>query len=107
MQMFVPGRGVGAARVGRFTFHGPTATDDALDKSLWNIVPAIPPRWAMTTKAFHDSVSSKEHRDMLSSCNVFLMDNLNTQMTFQSRPVGLYMRAEAGVIEEQCNATND
>ena len=85
----------------------PPATNDAMDKSFWTIVDAIVRNGVMTTKAFHDAVSHKEHRDILSSCNIFLMDNLKKQVKFQSRPVELYMRAETGEFEEQCNATTE
>ena len=85
----------------------PPATSDPMDKSFWTIVDAIVRNGVMTTKAFHDAVSHREHRDILSSCNIFLMDNLKEQVTFQSRPVELYMRAKTVVFEEQCNATSD
>ena len=62
---------------------------------------------ATSTTQLENATPNKEHRDILISCNIFLMDNLKKQVTFQSRPVELYMRAETGVFEEQCNATTD
>ena len=62
---------------------------------------AIVRNGVMTTKAFHDAASHRDDRDILSSCNIFLMDNNKEQATLQSRPVELYMRAETGVFEQR------
>ena len=85
----------------------PTVATGELDKSFWNIAYNIA-RHGVVAKAFFEAATpNREHRDILSSCNIFLMDNLKKQVTFQSRPVELYMRAETGVFEEQCDATSD
>ena len=85
----------------------PPATRGKLDEAFWTIVDGIVKHGAVTQKFFDDTAPEKDDNDILSSCNIFLMDNLKKQVTFQSRPVELYMRAETGVFEEQCNATTE
>ena len=85
----------------------PPATRGTKDVAFWNIVDAIVRNGFVSTKFFSDAASVDEDYNILSSCNIFLMDNLKRQVTFQSRPVELYMRAETGVFEEQCDATSD
>ena len=85
----------------------PPATRGKLDEAFWTVVDGIVKHGAVTKKFFDDTAPAKDHNDILSSCNIFLMDNLKKQVTFQSRPVELYMRAETGVFEEQCDATSD
>jgi len=85
----------------------PPPTRGAKDVAFWNIVDGIVRDGFVSTKFFSDAASSDDDYNILSSCNIFLMDNLKKQVTFQSRPVELYMRAETGVFEEQCDATSD
>ena len=85
----------------------PPATRGKLDEAFWTIVDGIVKHGAVTKKFFDDTAPEKDDNDILSSCNIFLMDNSKEQVTFQSRPVELYMRAKTGVFEEQCNATTE
>ena len=85
----------------------PPATNDAMDKSFWTIVDGIVRDGFVSTKFFSDAASIDEHYTILISCNIFLLDNSKEHVTFQSRPVELYMRAKTGVFEEQCNATTE
>ena len=85
----------------------PLSASSDLDKSFWTIVEELVRNGVISTTQFENATPHKEHRDILSSCNIFLMDNNKEQVTFQSRPVELYMRAKTGVFEEQCNATTE
>ena len=85
----------------------PPATRGTKDVAFWGIVNRIVQDGFVSTKFFSDAASIDEDYNILSSCNIFLMDNNKEQVTFQSRPVELYMRAKTGVFEEQCNATTE
>ena len=80
----------------------PLPTRGQLNDAFWKIVDGIVRNGSVSKKFFDDAAPGRQENDILSSSNIFLLDNKNKQVSFQSRPVELYMRAETGVFEEQC-----
>lgn len=80
----------------------PPATRGQLDDAFWKIVDGVVRNGSVSKKFFDDAAPGRQENDMLSSSNIFLLDNKNERVMFQSRPLELYMRAKTGVFEEQC-----
>ena len=80
----------------------PPATGGPKDEAFWTIVDGIVRKGSVTTKFFRDTASDEQDYQLLSSSNIFLLDHRKELVSFQSRPVELYMRAKTGVFEELC-----